>query len=108
MISSTLRNAGIKPHLTGFIYLKEEIMILFTEPTKRQRATSLYENIAKKYDISVGSVERDIRYAINDAYYHSHNKMQNFMDIIDDNHIPTNFEFVYWIIEILKINLLSM
>ena len=85
MISSTLRNAGIKPHLTGFIYLKEEIMILFTEPTKRQRATSL-----------------------NDAYYHSHNKMQNFMDNTDDNHIPTNSEFVYWIIEILKINLFSM
>lgn len=92
-ISILLNHVGIMPHLAGFTYLKAEAMFLLSEHGIPHHAMKLYQMTAEKFRISPNSVERSVRYAINYAYIHSHDKLQKFMNS-EDVHIPAHFEFV--------------
>lgn len=101
LISAVLIDAGIKPHLIGFTYLKKEIMVVLTESNLHHRAMPLYKRIAADYDVTPGSVERAARYAILYAYDHENEKLCIFMRS-GDHHVPSHFEFVCWAAEAVR------
>lgn len=68
-LSEILRSLGIAPHVKGYHYLKEAIMIVLRNPSAADGVTKMvYPEIARKYQTSTINVERAIRYAIYEAW----------------------------------------
>ena len=59
-------NMGITPELKGYEYIIESIEKLITAPNTK--LIKLYTDIAKSHNVTVGSVERAIRHAINTVF----------------------------------------
>lgn len=56
---------GIPPHIKGFLYIREAILMLFEDEVKIYGVTKvLYPEIAKEYGTTGVRVERAIRHAI--------------------------------------------
>lgn len=93
-VSETIKKIGVPPHIKGYNYLRESIMMSIYDPSNLQYITkNLYPGIAKRYNSTVTSVERAIRHAIATAWD------RNRTDVITEmfgynNAKPTNSEFI--------------
>lgn len=66
IIITIVQGYGIPPHLKGYHYLKEAVVLVLQNPTIS--AKQIYQTIAKNHNIKPTSIERPIRYAIEIAY----------------------------------------
>ena len=64
-ITKLLHELGVPSHIKGYMYIKEGINLVFTNPLIASAITKeLYPTIAKKYNTTNSRVERAIRHAI--------------------------------------------
>ena len=68
-IHRILLSIGIPPNLLGYSYILSALELIMPNPIYLHTITKgLYVDIAKKYNVTPGSVERAIRHAINTGW----------------------------------------
>jgi two-component system response regulator (stage 0 sporulation protein A) len=64
-VTEVLQALGVPPHIKGFLFLKEAVILVCEDETHLMRITkSLYPSIAERYDSTPQRVERSIRNAV--------------------------------------------
>lgn len=68
-VSDILHKLCVTPNYNGYMYLRDAIKMSVSEPiNSRIFSTRIYPKIAKNYNVSPASVERNIRTAINKGW----------------------------------------
>lgn len=77
-ILNVLQEYNVKPHLLGYDYLAEAILIILEHPEyKRKIVKGVYFEIAQMYNATVSKVERNIRTAIKSVENNNDSKNTN-------------------------------
>ena len=95
VISNLLREIGISPHLKGFKYLKEAL--LMDEQLHPKITKDVYPELASKFSASIIGIERAMRNAIAVGFSHGNYELINdiFGYCINPNRgCPSNLEFI--------------
>ena len=97
-ISRIFINVGIPPHIKGYSFLREGVMMAIKEPEIINNITKrLYPSIGKKYQTTASKVERAIRHAIEVAW--NRGRIESINSILGvrayiGQEKPTNGEFI--------------
>ncbi len=85
---------GVPPHIKGFLYIRDAILMLFEDEVKIHGVTKImYPEIAKEYGTTGVRVERAIRHAIDLTWSRSgFNPVKEFFPY--NNKKPSNTEFL--------------
>ena len=104
-ITNVLRKLNIPPHIKGYSYLKEGILIAIEDGTVLDAVTAkLYPAVAKTFDTTPSRVERAIRHALNVAWKKENNEYAlRLFNSDKDAKKPTNAEFIAVIAERIRI-----
>ncbi|ANU28376.1 sporulation transcription factor Spo0A [Planococcus versutus] len=109
-ITNMIKGIGIPPHLKGYQYLKEAILLVLEQSEILNKVTKqLYPSIAKKFDTTSSRVERSIRHAIEQAWTR-HETVNHISTIFGYSvaHLeskPTNSEFIAMVVDSLKLDI---
>ncbi len=69
LLRELLVECGFNPYLTGYEYLIDAVLACYNEPELlRGKTKVLYPMLAKKYDINISNIDRNIRTLINSAW----------------------------------------
>lgn len=104
-----LQNFGVPSHIKGFQYLREAIVIGISTEKEMKVTKELYPEVAKKFATTSSRVERAMRHAISVAAQRSvSGYFQRYFGytINPTRGVPTNSEFIFRIIDDLKLGLL--
>lgn len=106
-VSKILRECNIRPHLTGFTYLKETIVQIYSGVcTTRGVTKTLYPAVARIYDTTPSAVERNMRHAISYAWRWSASEPSLILDDVfrfpKRSESPTITEFIATIVEAMQ------
>ncbi len=97
-VSSLLHDLGIPSHVRGYKYIREGVMLLYTNKEVVSLVTKdIYPEIANKFNTTASRVERAIRHAIEISWVRGDiNIMEEiFGNSVDyDRSKPTNSEFM--------------
>jgi two-component system response regulator (stage 0 sporulation protein A) len=97
-VTMLLHEAGIPPHLSGYRYLREAIILTLKNPDSFSSVTKvLYPTIAEKFNSTPQKVERSIRNAIDSAWIKESEGLVNIFGkkaFINWDEKPTNSEFI--------------
>lgn len=94
-----LDKLSFRPKLIGVRYLIDLVYELYKNPnTTKNRCCNVYSMISSKYNISISSIEKAIRFSIHTAYTRCQNK-QLFLTISKNNKTPTIKELASYIID---------
>jgi two-component system response regulator (stage 0 sporulation protein A) len=108
-VSSILQELGIPPHIKGYQYLREAILLVIADLELLSAVTKeLYPAIGKKFNTTPSRVERAIRHSIEVAW--SRGQIDNMnrifgYNIILDKAKPTNSEFIAMVSDNLKLTI---
>lgn len=106
-ITRILVSFGISPRMKGYHYIRSALINEFFDRSCLKNITKeLYPKIANEYGTSPQNVERDIRYAIDTAWKNRNSISYDFISLDKINSLeskPTNFEFIAFISDILRI-----
>lgn len=97
-ISKIFINAGIPPHIKGYTFLREGVIMAVNDPEIINNVTKkLYPKIGEKYSTTASKVERAIRHAIEVAC--NRGRIENINSILGvkaciSSEKPTNSEFI--------------
>ncbi len=97
-VSRIFINVGIPPHIKGYSFLREGVMMAIKEPEIINNITKkLYPKIGEKYQTSASKVERAIRHAIEVAW--NRGRIESINSILGVRAYvgaekPTNGEFI--------------
>ena len=97
-VSKIFINVGIPPHIKGYAFLREGVMMAVDDPNVINNITKqLYPRIGEKYQTTPSKVERDIRHAIEVAW--NRGRIENINNILGvrayvGTDKPTNGEFI--------------
>ena len=101
-ITQIINSLQLPAHVAGYRFVRECILMTLKEPSMADSVTKiLYPAVAKKYDTTWTSVERDIRNAIEIAWKRSDGKMPGFSTI----RRPANREFILTIADRVRFEL---
>lgn len=101
MIGEILNRVGVPAYMKGYQYIKEAILICLKDNEALNSLTRVfYPSIARKFMTTPMRIERGIRHAIEVAW--SRGKLAENNDFIERNEIPTNSEFISFIVYKLK------
>ncbi|MCD8356830.1 MAG: response regulator [Clostridia bacterium] len=90
-ITQIMSSLRLPAHVAGYRFARECILMTLNDPSMADSVTKiLYPAVAKKYDTTWTSVERDIRNAIEIAWKRSNGKMSGFSSV----RRPANREFI--------------
>lgn len=106
VITNVLHDLGIPSHLKGFKYLKEAIILIYTDPTITYVTKDLYPRIAETFQTRDVCVERSIRHAIEVGIIRGNYDYQTELfrySVNTEKNKPTNYEFISTIVERIKI-----
>ena len=94
VISRVMIDFGIPPHIRGYSFIREAIMLLNEDYSNIYNITKhMYPEIARKYSTTPQRVERAIRHAIEVSWdMESRNKLRNYFP--SNTVRPTNSEFL--------------
>lgn len=67
-ITKTIRRFGIPPHVIGYKYIRESVMIGLKNKGKLHIYKTIYPAVARKFDVTPAKVERSIRNAVQCAW----------------------------------------
>jgi len=97
-VSNIFINVGIPPHIKGYGYLREGVMMAVKNPALINNITKqLYPGIGQKYSTSASKVERAIRHAIEVAWNRGRIEIINNLFGVKayvGQEKPTNGEFI--------------
>lgn len=97
-ISKIFINVGIPPHIKGYVFLREGVMMAVQDPEIINNITKkLYPMIGEKFSTSASKVERAIRHAIEVAW--NRGRIENINNLLGVRAYvgaekPTNGEFI--------------
>ena len=97
-VSKIFINVGIPPHIKGYSFLREGVMMAIEDPNVINNITKqLYPMIGEKYKTTASKVERAIRHAIEVAW--GRGRIDNINNILGvrayvGTEKPTNGEFI--------------
>lgn len=98
MVTGLIHNAGIPPHISGYQYLREAIMLSVDSTSVFNSITKvIYPKIASKYGTTPRKVERAIRCAIDNAWDKgglSRNDRKSEIFVNFGKEKPTNSQFI--------------
>lgn len=101
VLMNTLKNIGIKPGASGYVFLKEAVIQTIKNRQRTLPITKeLYPFIANKFNTSTQKVERTIRNAIDNAWLKG--DIINYFPVYAKSK-PTNSEFIARLAEKLKL-----
>ena len=107
--TSLMHEIGIAPHLKGYDYIREAIVICIIDIEKLDGITKmLYPMIAKKYNTTASRVERAIRHAIETAWIRGNTKRIDELfgyTVSDDRGKPTNSEFIAMVTDKIRLEM---
>lgn len=107
-ITFIMHEIGIPPHIRGYNYLRDSIMMVIDNIGYLNAITKeLYPAVAQKYDTTPSRVERAIRHAIEVAWNKGRIDIINELfgyTIHEQKGKPTNGEFIAMIADRLKIS----
>ena len=105
-VSDILNRLCVTPNYNGYMYLRDAIKMSVSEPVNsRVFSTKIYPEIAKEYDVSPASVERNIRTAIHKGWERatSSSKTEIFGFFAANRQWqPTNSEFILIIADMIN------
>jgi len=106
-ITFIMHEIGIPPHIKGYQYLREAIMMVVHDIRLLNAITKeLYPSIAEKYNTTASRVERAIRHAIEVAWSRGRietiNKLFGYT-VHEQKGKPTNGEFIAMVADKLRI-----
>ena len=109
-VSNTLLAAGLHANNSGYIYLKDSVILVLKYPYMQHQLTKkLYPEVAKKHNVSAAIVERSMRHTINNASKNGGIYNINYMlNAQYFNEKPCNGCFIALIAEIVRKNLYEM
>lgn len=97
-VSNIFINVGIPPHIKGYGYLREGVIMAVNNPSLINNITKqLYPGIGEKYSTSASKVERAIRHAIEVAWNRGRIEIINNLFGVKayvGQEKPTNGEFI--------------
>ncbi|MDW2885539.1 sporulation transcription factor Spo0A [Exiguobacterium artemiae] len=97
-VGTTLREIGIAPHIKGFTYLKEAVLLVLEREDLLGLITKeLYPTIARKHQTTASRVERAMRHAIKSAWKEGMNEHTLFNGRIEQEKSPKNSEFISYV-----------
>lgn len=106
-VTKILHELGVPSHIKGYQYIREGILLLYTNPSMIGGITKeLYPEIAMKYDTTVSRVERAIRHAIEVSWNRGDWELMEdiFGHSVDiDKAKPTNSEFIVTVADKLRL-----
>lgn len=106
-VTKILHELGVPSHIKGYQYIREGILLLYTNPNMIGGITKeLYPEIAIKYDTTVSRVERAIRHAIEVSWNRGDWELMEdiFGHSVDiDKAKPTNSEFIVTVADKLRL-----
>lgn len=107
-VTKIMHELGVPSQLKGYLYLRDAIMMeLEDDEEVKHKITFLYEQIAKKYNANLSSVERLMRSAIERAWTRGSIRKSEelFGYTIDlDTGRPTNSQFISTIVDSIRLN----
>ncbi len=108
LLINMLHSLGIPSHIKGYKYLKEGILLVFSNPLLTNKMMKeLYPKIALMYDTSTNRVEKAIRHAIQIGWDRGDYELMEeiFGHSISFNKTkPTNSEFIVTIADKLRVD----
>ena len=106
-ITKLLHELGVPSHIKGYLYIKEGINLIFSNPLMANAITKeLYPSIAKKYETTNSRVERAIRHAIEVSWNRGNWELMEeiFGHSVDiDKAKATNSEFIVTLADKLRL-----
>lgn len=109
MVEDVLLDIGVPSHGNGSPMLIEAIAYIIEHPeAEKERLGTLYQFLAKKFSVTIENVERHIRAAIERAFIRIDPDIleKYFGNTINpDKGRPTNQEFIYRVVYIVRRNL---
>lgn len=107
-IAGTLHELGIASNIKGYYYLLDAIILVInTKKLPVQMNNDIYYVLAQKYDKTIGSVERCMRFAIEEGFNKAPFRVieKTFSSTISYNKAkPTNSQFIHMIADEYKRN----
>lgn len=101
-ITQIMNSLQLPAHVAGYRFVRECILMTLKEPCMADSVTKiLYPAVAKRYDTTWTSVERDIRNAIEIAWKRSDGNMPGFSTV----RRPANREFILTIADRVRFEL---
>lgn len=101
-ITQILNSLQLPAHVAGYRFARECIFMTLKDPSMADSVTKiLYPAVAKQYDTTWTSVERDIRNAIEIAWKRSDGNMPGFSTV----RRPANREFILTIVDRVRFEL---
>ena len=104
-VTKMLHNMGVPSHIKGYQYVRDAIMMVYTDWNYIEQVTKvLYPTIAKKYSTTTSRAERAIRHAVECAFDRGDLHYFNLYNITYscERGKPTNSEFIASIADYLK------
>jgi two-component system response regulator (stage 0 sporulation protein A) len=106
-ISLLMRETGVPPHIKGYRYIKEAIMLLIKRKNTVNSMTRLiYPKVAEKFNTTPQRVERSIRNAIKCGWTNNNERFLYGIYGEKANHCtrkPSNSEFLYLLVDKIKL-----
>lgn len=110
-LTKLLFTLGVAPHLKGFRFIKESVILTLKEPDIIDSITKvLYPTIAQQFNTTPSRVERAIRHAIENAWTKGNIEVLNDLfgyTVSDTSGKPTNSQFIATVAEALKLDLID-
>lgn len=111
-VSNTLLAAGLHANHSGYLYLKDSVILVLKYPYMQHQLTKkLYPEVAKIHKVSPAIVERSMRHTINNASKNGGIYNINYMlnaQYFNEKDRPCNGCFIALIVEIVRKNLYEL
>ncbi len=108
-ISGVLKEIGVPPHLLGYKYLRQILLLATQNPDyHRSITTKLYPAVAKIFCTAPGRVERNIRHAIEAAWIRGRLEvLERYFGytVMGYKGKPTNGEFIAMLADSISLSL---
>lgn len=108
-VTNIIQKLGIPPHIKGYYYLRESIILLVNDIEALDSVTKmLYPSIARKFNTTPARVERSMRHAIEVCWSRGNLEFIDslcYYTVNKDNYRPTNSEFIAIISDKLRLTL---
>lgn len=107
-ISNILKDLGISPILTGYLYLKYAVQVTVQDESliiTKGVTTKLYPAVAEHFNSTTARVERAIRHAIERGWRRGNKATQNRLfgyTVEEDARYPTNGTFILTVADYLN------
>ena len=110
-LKNKLHSLGMPSSLSGYFYVRDAILMAYSDSKYMKNITKLlYPDISLRYDTTAVRVERMIRHAIEACWLRGNMEVMDeiFGNSVDINKgKPTNSEFIFTLVELLKLEYYS-